>query len=326
MKTVQNRREFLAMSAGAVGAAMTAGTRAQAGSVATPGVVPSNTIIDTHTHFYDPTRPQGVPWPTKDDSVLYRRVLPADYRALPKPRPVTATVVVEASSWLEDNQWILDLAVKNPFIVGFVGHLNPGEAAFQPNIKRFAANPLFRGIRIGSDRLRKGAASGQTFLEDMKLLAGQDLALDLLGGPDMLPDVPRFAEAVPDLRIIIDHVANLRIDGKAAETAWQKGMEAAARHPNVYCKVSGLVEGTGRAGGNAPADVEYYRPVLDAIWQVFGPDRLVYGSNWPVSERFAPCATVQQLVQDYFGGKGEAALEKVFWRNSKAFYKWIQRA
>src|SRR6266542_3780288 len=64
-------------------------------------------LIDTHTHFYDPTRAEGVPWPPRDDKLLYRTRLPKDYRALPVPRPVTGTVVVEASPWLEDNQWVL---------------------------------------------------------------------------------------------------------------------------------------------------------------------------------------------------------------------------
>src|SRR5205809_6764170 len=104
-------------------------------------------IIDTHTHFYDPTRPQGVPWPPPDDTVLYRRVMPENYKALAVPEGVTGTVVVEASQWVEDNEWILDLAAREPFIVGFVGNLQPGSPDFGANLERLAANPLFRGIR-----------------------------------------------------------------------------------------------------------------------------------------------------------------------------------
>ncbi len=104
-------------------------------------------IIDTHKHFYDPTRPEGAPWPNPRDEVLYRRVLPEDYKALAVPQGVSGTVVVEASEWVEDNQWILDLAAKEPFIVGFVGNLQPGSEDFGSNLERFSANPLFRGIR-----------------------------------------------------------------------------------------------------------------------------------------------------------------------------------
>ena len=71
-------------------------------------------IIDTHTHFYDPTRPEGVPWPPADNELLYRTVLPEHHRALAAPEGVTGTVVVEASAWLADNQWILDLAAADP--------------------------------------------------------------------------------------------------------------------------------------------------------------------------------------------------------------------
>ena len=77
--------------------------------------------------------------------------------------------------------------------------------------------------------------------------------------------------------------------------------------------------------GTAPKEVDFYRPVLDTIWEAFGEDKLVYGSNWPVSERFASCATVQSIVHDYFSARGKKPLEKVFSKNSRAFYKWITR-
>ena len=110
-----NRRNFLQMSAATVAAAVQ--TELQAGvSAAFP-------VIDCHTHFYDPGRPQGVPWPGRDSS-LYRTVLPADLRRLPQHLPVTGTIVVEASSWLEDNDWLLELAQRDPFIVGVVGNLD----------------------------------------------------------------------------------------------------------------------------------------------------------------------------------------------------------
>jgi L-fuconolactonase len=317
MKAAHDRRTFLRISAAGIAAFCNASARAN--SVAVPSMV-----IDTHTHFYDPTRPEGVPWPPKNDPLLYRRVLPADYRALPKPQPVNGTVVVEASPWVEDNQWILDLAGTDPFIFGLVGNLQVGADDFRSNLRRFAKNPLFRGLRIGSGTVRQCLANEQR-LDDLRLVANNDLALDLLIGPDVLPDVARLAKAIPGLRMIIDHVANVRIDGKAVDGAWSDGMQAAGQHQNVYCKVSGLVEGSGRSNGDAPPELDFYRPVLDQIWTAFGVDRLVYGSNWPVSERFASCHTVQQIVLDFFRGKNQEALDAVFWRNSRALYKWAER-
>jgi predicted TIM-barrel fold metal-dependent hydrolase len=93
----------------------------------------------------------------------------------------------------------------------------------------------------------------------------------------------------------------------------------------MYCKVSGLVEGSGRGDGRTPADPGFYRPVLDGIWEAFGPDRLVYGSNWPVSGMFAPCGVVQSIASSYFRAKGAEAVNKCFHLNSKAFYKWTAR-
>ena len=107
MSTACNRRQFLATAVAAVAGVVFPGwasaLRAAPGRPATGAG--GFTVIDTHTHFYDPTRPQGVPWPPREDKLLYRPVLPKDYRALPVPQPVTGTVVVEASPWVEDNQF-----------------------------------------------------------------------------------------------------------------------------------------------------------------------------------------------------------------------------
>ncbi len=320
MSTAFSRRTFLKGTAAGV-AGVTTGLNLFPDSLT---AAENFTIIDTHTHFYDPSRPQGVPWPPKNDPVLYRTILPKTYKALPKPQPVTATVVVEASPWLEDNQWILDLAAEDKFIVGFVGNLTVGNDEFRKNLKRFAANKLFRGIRVGGDAVKAGLAKPE-FMNDLRRLSEQGLALDLLGGTAMLPDVARLAKEIPNLRMIIDHVANIPIDGKPVNPDWQNGMKAAGEHAHVYCKVSGLVEGTNRKDGTAPREVAFYQPVLDTIWNAFGEQRLVYGSNWPVSERFAPCATVQGIVQDYFSAKGKSALESVFSKNSLALYQWVKR-
>ncbi len=273
-------------------------------------------IIDTHTHFYDPTRPQGVPWPNPNDEVLYRRVMPEDYKALAVPEGVTGTVVVEASKWLEDNQWILDLAAEEPFIVGFVGHIEP-TTDFEDNLNRFSANPLFRGIRLGSGHLR--AIGDRTFLGSIEKLAAKELTLDLLINPEALSRLPTLVEHTPEMRIVINHIAGARISEEPPDTAWVSAIREVARYPNIYCKVSGLAEHTGQTP--APTDSVYYTPTIDVLWDAFGEDRLIYGSNWPVSERFAPYGVVQKIVDDYFSAKGDAVKAKFFWQNAKAAYR-----
>ncbi len=274
-------------------------------------------IIDTHTHFYDPTRPQGVPWPNPDDAVLYRTVMPDDYKTLAVPEGVTGTVVVEASKWVEDNQWILDLGANEPFIVGFVGHLEPDEPDFADNLVKFSANPLFRGIRLGTGHLR--AIGDITFLKNIETLAEKALTLDLLINPETLPALPPLVEHTPEMRVVINHIAGVRVSENPPAPAWVSAIQEVARYPNIYCKVSGLAEHTGQIP--APEDAAFYAPTIDVLWDAFGEDRLIYGSNWPVSERFAPYAVVQQIVNDYFSAKGDAAKAKFFWQNAKAAYQ-----
>ena len=126
-----NRRGFLSGGAALLGASTL------------PAAVPQ--AVDTHIHLYDPTRPQGVPWPAKTDALLYRPTLPQRFKAVAGPLGVTRAVVIEASAWVEDNQWILDLAKENPLIVALVGHLEPASENFAANLARFAKDPLFRG-------------------------------------------------------------------------------------------------------------------------------------------------------------------------------------
>ena len=305
-----NRRQFLAASAGL---AATLGGCASSPSSAAAG------IIDTHTHFYDPARPQGVPWPPKGDAVLYRPILPVEFARLTRPLGVAGTVVVEASTLEEDNQWLLDLAAKSPPILGVVGHLKPARPGFAEQLVRFTRNPMFRGIRAGTweGPLKPGDA---TTMSNLRLLSDRNLGLDVNVGTAGLASIAAIATALPDLRIIINHCANVRIDGQAPPAEWLAGLSVCAKHRNVFMKGSGLVEGTGRSKGDAPADVAFYKPTLDAIWERFGDDRVVFGSNWPVSLRFAGYDTVLGIVRAYAESRGPSASAAYFSGNAKRVY------
>lgn len=278
-------------------------------------------IIDTHTHFFDPQRPQGVPWPSPDNPDLYRTTLPEHFLAAAARHGVTHTVVVEASPWLEDNQWILDLAgdpqrAGRAAIAGFVGNLSSG-VDFRRHLDRFRAHPLFRGIRLGREAVTGGGRA--PLVETVRALAERELALDLLVGADELPAVAALCEAVPEAHLVIDHVGHVLIDGAAPDPAWCAGMAAVARAPHVYCKISGLVERA--APKPAPADVTFYEPTLDALWERFGAERLLYASNWPVCRAGAPYATVFAIAQAYVGRYGPDAAAAVYRENAIACYR-----
>ena len=276
-------------------------------------------VVDAHVHFYDPARPQGVPWPPKSDALLCRRTLPDDYRALPVPQRADGVVVVEASPWVEDNQWVLDLAARDPLILGLVGNLPIGTDAFAAHLKRFAAHPLFRGVRIRDGSLEAGLRE-RAFMRDMRDIADRGLCFDVHSPTVWVEQAVPLAQAVPQLRLVVNHVANASVTGAPPPEAWTDLMKRLADQPNVFMKVSGLVEGTKRTAGDAPADPARYAPVLDVLWGLFGADRLIYSSNWPVSGRYAPLGTVQRIALDYFASKGQAALDRVFGQNALRVY------
>ncbi len=281
---------------------------------------PGCPVIDTHTHFYDPTRPEGVPWPGKGDAILYRPVLPPEFVALTKPMGVTSTVVVEASPWYDDNAWLLRLAEQHPALTGIVGNLTPGEEGFVDKLTTLVKNPRFRGFRINHGLLAQGLGA-KSFIDDLARVAEHGLVLDVNGGPELTADVARLATRLPNLTIAINHLANVKHDGQAVPKLWREGMTACAAHPRVWVKVSALVEGVAGQKGEIPTDAAFYRPALDHVWSLFGPDRLVYGSDWPVSARFAPYETVLRLVKDFFASHGVEATRKYFAGNATRLYQ-----
>ena len=313
-----SRRRFLQVAAAG---AMSATLRGEDNIGQTePNARPSR-IVDTHTHFFDPTRPQGVPFPSKTDAVLYKTTLPEQFKQLVAPLGIGGTIVVEASDWVEDNQWLLDLAAKEPFLMGVVGNLNPNQPEFANLLKRFSANPLYRGIRLGQSLLAKTQSTDATFAA-LKPLADAGLQIDLLGGYQILEYAEHISRNIPDLRIVIDHFI---IDLPTSEAKQKQSLDTLkqlAERKNVYAKVSNVLR---RKAGRAVVDVENYRTQLDQVWNTFGEDRVLYGSNWPVSNNVAPYADVLNLMCDYMKGKSKETSEKYFWRNSQAAYRWAER-
>jgi L-fuconolactonase len=296
-------------------AATAAGIAARSRADAAPAV----RAIDTHTHFYDPSRPEGVPWPRRDEALLYRTVLPAEFEALTAKHGIVGTVVVEASPWVEDNRWVLDLAEKHPIIVGFVGNLEVGKPDFAANLRRFGRHSLFRGLRLGERAVAAGLGQ-KAFEADLRRMGERSYALDLLGGPAVIAHAARVARLAPGLRVVIDHLPFEAWDDDTQ--AARRALAAVADLPHVYAKVSAVAR---RKDGVAINDPEHYRGRLDLLWEVFGPDRVIFGSNWPVSERVAPYAVVHGIVAAYVARKGRSAQEKFFWRNSLAAYRWQPR-
>jgi L-fuconolactonase len=281
--------------------------------------------VDTHIHLFDPRRPQGVPWPQKSNAVLYQPALPERYRAIAAPLGVVGAIEVECSPWVEDNQWVLDVAAANPFILGMVGNLEPGGAEFLRQLERFHKNPLFLGIRYGNLWGRNlGAELGKPeFLAGLKALAAAGLAMDSANpNPALLGDLLRLTDRVAGLRIVIDHLPQATPPAEAgARRAYEATLRELAQRPLVWIKISEVLR---RVDGRVPLDLAFYRDRLDELCGLFGEDRLLYGSDWPNSDQWAPYEQVLRVVREYFAAKGPAA-EKYFWKNSTAAYRWRAR-
>lgn len=275
-------------------------------------------IVDTHIHLYDTTRDGGVPWPPESDTVLYRPVLPPDFGKVSDENGITATVIVEASSLLADNQWVLDLVKSEPNrYIGLVGSLEVGTPSFAASLISLSADPRFVGIRI-RDRPRGEAYFNDAVWSDLKLLAEMDQTLDVLMANFSLEDVDQIARRIPTLKILVNHVAGANIDGKPVDSEWARQLAKVAQNSNVYCKVSGLFQQSHKQP--SPVDLVFYKPVLDELWNVFGEDRLIYGSNWPVTMRGGSYASYKNIVMEFLEPKGTEAMEKILADNAYEFY------
>jgi L-fuconolactonase len=281
-------------------------------------------IIDTHQHFWN----IGKPWAKA----------PEDYKVLAEPEGITGTICR-----LEENQEALDLAARESFIVGVSGSIKPGPD-FAAQLEKFSADPLFRGISLVGRDLEN--AGSDEFLACMEMLAAKDMELDLLrvlpgfhGGPKAMQNLYKgtqaslngmftIADRVPKLRLVVQHVGGMAIDGNPIKPEWEEVLRKTAKYPQIFVKVSGLMERavTRVDFERATELLAFYRPMLEGVWQIFGEDRLMYGSNWPVSEHAGDfIVNGLRIVRRFFSEKGAVAYDKYFWRNSLEVYKWKPR-
>lgn len=298
------------------------------------------TIIDTHTHFYDPSRPipagrdRSVPWPSPKDKALYKTILPADWEALATPLGMRGTVVVEGgTNWLEDNDWILNLAEKHRSIVGFIGNLSgtgieKGTAVpvwddinrFGREVNRLERNRFFRGIRVGGRSISGDLRDGR--YPHFEILANAGLVIDVLNVP--AEDVVSLAKALPALTIVVDHMFNFKAKSCSSEK-WRGDVSAMSEAGNVVMKVSGFVEGCDSLQTDPDTALIQCSGALDHVYRTFGPERLVFGTNWPVSQPKGEMSVVKGIVYNYFSPKGKDVLANVFAVNAKRVYRWVNR-
>lgn len=283
-------------------------------------------VLDAHIHLFDPTRPGGVPWPTPDDSAVYKPAMPPRYAALSAPFGVRGAIAIEASSLASDNDWLLRVAERHPLIVGIIGDLVPNDPGFRGALDRLHGNPLFHGIRYGNLWNRDLAVDQHKpgFIEGVRDLAAAGLVFESANpDPRLIRALRELGERVPDVTIVIDHLPHGTIPTDAtALSAYNADLRALAQRTRVFVKLSEIPV---LANGKLIGDAGYYRAALDALWDVFGEDRVLFGSDWPNSDHVAPYAETFRLVRAYMAEKSPRARAKYFWHNSIAAYHWQPR-
>lgn len=309
--TLWPRRRFLRQTVLTAGAAAALGVNSNAKAAAQP-------IIDAHIHFYDPNRPGGIHWPPRD-SAIFGPHLPEQFGVMTQGMGVAGAVVIEAEAGLEDNRWMLELAKTSPIILGYIARLTPGTDGFAAEFERYLESPVFRGLRLWPDMLARGADQA-AFGADLRRVAEHGLMVDVVGGSALLPLLETIFKIAPGLKVVIDHLPFNEWDQNLA--AMCQALKPAAARPKVFAKISNVPR---RANGKLLTDPNSYRRRLDALWELFGEDRVIYGSNWPVSDFVAPYATGRQIVGNYLKALRPAAAEKFFWKNSLAAYHWQPR-
>jgi len=283
-------------------------------------------VIDTHIHLFDTTRTWGVPWPAKDDIALFKPALPPRYVELSAKHGVVGTIAIEASPLKSDNDWLLKVVAENPVMVGMIGDLIPGSPSYMADLGRLRKNPLFLGIRYGNiwDRDLSADLDKPGFVDGLKALAQAHLTFDS-ANPDekLLTAILKISELIPDLRIVVDHLHHAVVPAGATELKQHfDRLQALAQNPHVFVKLSEIPI---LLNGTLVTDPPAYTEHLDAIWEIFGEDHILFGSDWPNSDHVAPYDATLSIVQRYISGKSVKAGEKYFWKNSIAAYRWRPR-
>lgn len=274
-------------------------------------------VIDAHQHFWNVDKLRYAVL-SPDNKVLYRNIEPLELLPLLKQSGVDTTVAVQADNSYAETDYLLELASQYDWISGVVGWVpldRPHETANK--LEEYSKHPKFKGVRHLIMLETDPDWLVQTdVLEGLSLLASFGLTFDVPAEyPKHLKHIPTIAERTPNLKIAIDHLAKPPIKQKQIEP-WASEMKWAASYPRVYAKVSGL---------NTAADWETWsaediKPYIDYAFEVFGAERLMFGSDWPVANLAGNYGSIWEATQKALQDRSSAEKAFVFGGTAKEFY------
>ncbi len=283
-------------------------------------------VLDAHIHLFDPTRAGGIPWPEPSDTVLYKPALPERYEQLARGFGVVGAIAIEASPLAADNDWLLATARNDPFVVGVIGDLVPGSSGFRVQVARLHRDSLFLGLRYGNLWKRDLVVDIKRprFMDDLKYLSEAGLVFESANpNPALIGTLADLAERMPRLTIVVDHLPHAELPGKPNELAeYRRSLRTLGAAPRALVKLSEIPR---EINGKVPTDFGFYKETLDELWETFGEDKVLFGSDWPNSDHLLPYAETVGVLKAYAADKTSAAQEKLFFSNSVAAYRWRPR-
>ena len=272
--------------------------------------------IDAHQHFWDVQRFQ-YPWMPAGESPLRRNFLPRQLEPILTRNRFDGSVVVQANTIIEETRWLLELASQHEFIRGVVGWVDLTDPRLGATLDDLQRHPKFKGVRhLVHDEPDVKWLVREDVLDGLQELARRAIPYDLLLRPQHLKLVPRVAERVPELRMVIDHIAKPPIAAQRIE-GWAEDMEAAAKIPRVCCKLSGMITEADPHGWKA----EHLKPYVAHVLQLFGPDRLMFGSDWPVCTLVGTWKEVLAAFTQAIGPQPIEIREKLLGGTAERFYR-----
>ena len=232
-------------------------------------------MIDAHQHFWRIGR-HGQVWPTADMPDIYRDALPDEFELLARQLGVAGSVAVQSQPDDRDTDFLLAVAARTPFVRGVVGWADLEAPDAGGRVGSLAARPKFRGLRPMLQGLDRDDWIAEARIDRaVQAMIDKAIVFDALVQPRHLAPLNRFARRWPDLTIVVDHAAKPPIGEDIRQ--WRNGLSVLAEAPNVHCKLSGLVTEVRRGAAD-----EVIPPVMDEVAALFGPARLLWGSDWPV--------------------------------------------
>lgn len=272
--------------------------------------------LDAHQHFWKYS-PAEYGWINDKMAALKRDFLPQDLKSLLAAEGFEGSIAVQARQELEETRWLLELADENDIIKGVVGWVDLCSSDLAAQLERFASDPKFVGVRhVVQDEPDDEFMLRPEFRSGIALLREHELAYDLLLYPRHLPVAVKLVREFPEQRFVLDHIAKPSIAEGRIEP-WDRGIRELAQCENVWCKVSGMVT---EARWNVWR-AEDFRPYLDVVFEAFGPERLMIGSDWPVCTLSASYGATMGIIADYMRQLRAEEQNGILGGNCARFYR-----